>query len=301
MFFGSFLGFWWFCFFVSLCFCAFALYTIAQNGYFPAFLEVFCLFCSHKRPVFNCFFSSYFVFFAFVFPFKNPFFLCFLSINPFLEKILCGVSFVFLLLAFSFPNVCLFIWNKFLTSPFWNPSCFHFWQFLFFFCCSCFVSVHGVCFSLSVSMLALFLVFFCFCSVFLFLSCFLFCFQSMKKKLFFLQFWCFWVMLVKRVVWFLCFMFLFLFVFLVLLVFHFKEFICIIMFLCCCFCHKTKWSFLFASCGPSSFLFFVVLFWICLFFVFFIPLKKDPPPKNRTRQKPKKAKMQKKNGQKKIS
>ena len=108
VFFGSFLGV-LVVFFVSLCFCAFALYTIAQNGYIPAFLEVFCLFCSHKRPVFNCFFSSYFVFFAFVIPFKNPFFLCFLSINSFLENIICGVSFVFLLLAFSFPNVCLFV------------------------------------------------------------------------------------------------------------------------------------------------------------------------------------------------
>ena len=108
VFFGSFFGFWWFCFVVSLCFCAFAFYTIAQNGCFPAFAEVFCPFCSHKRPVFDCLFSSYFVF-CFVFPFKNPFFLWFLSINPFLEKILCGVSFVFLLLAFSFPNVCMFI------------------------------------------------------------------------------------------------------------------------------------------------------------------------------------------------
>ena len=49
--FGHFFGFGGFVFLVSLCFCAFALCTIAQNGYFLAFLEVFCLFCSHKWPV----------------------------------------------------------------------------------------------------------------------------------------------------------------------------------------------------------------------------------------------------------
>ena len=41
--------------------------------------------------------------------------------------------------------------------------------------------------------------------------------------------------------------------------FHFKEFICIILLLCV-FCDKTKWFSLFASCGPSSFFVFVVLF-----------------------------------------
>ena len=110
----SFFGmFFFFCFLVVLFFvaCVFVLVFCkkAQKGYFPAILEVFCLFCSHQRPVLKCFFSSYFVFFAFVFPFKNPFFICFLSINPFLQKTLCGVSFLFLLLAFSFPKVCLFI------------------------------------------------------------------------------------------------------------------------------------------------------------------------------------------------
>ena len=47
---------------------------------------------------------------------------------------------------------------------------------------------------------------------------------------------------------------------------------------------------LFASCGHLSFLLFCFEF---VFFCFFhIPLKKDPP-KNRTQQKPEKAKMQK--------
>ena len=110
-------------FLVSLCFCASVLYTIARNGYFPAFLEVFCLFCSHKRPVLNCLCSSYFAFFAFVFPFKNPFSsLLFCPSNPFLEKTLCGVSFVFLLLAFSFPNICLFVETNFPNIPLFKPK-----------------------------------------------------------------------------------------------------------------------------------------------------------------------------------
>ena len=89
-------------FFYSLCFCAFVLFKIAQNGYFPAFLEVFCLFCSHKRPVLKCFFSSYFVLFAFIFLFKNPFYIFFLSISPFFTKdSLWGF--------FSFAFACLFL------------------------------------------------------------------------------------------------------------------------------------------------------------------------------------------------
>ena len=62
--------------------------------------------------------------------------------------------------------------------------------------------------------------------------------------------------------------------------FHFKEFICIILLLCCFFCDKTKWSsclhlmvllpFLFFCCFVLNFVFF---------FVVFIPLKKGPPPK----------------------
>ena len=109
--FCHFLGFGGFVFF-SLCFCASVLYKIAQNGYFPACLRGFLSILFPQKACLKLFLFFLFCFFAFVFPFKNPFFLCFLSINPFLEKTLCGVSFVFLLLAFSFPNVCLFIWNK---------------------------------------------------------------------------------------------------------------------------------------------------------------------------------------------
>ena len=35
-------------FFYSLCFCAFVLFKIAQNGYFPAFLKVFVYFVPTK-------------------------------------------------------------------------------------------------------------------------------------------------------------------------------------------------------------------------------------------------------------
>ena len=110
-----FLAFWWFCFslpmFWFLCFV-----KKAQKGYFPAILEVFCLFCSHKRPVLRCFFSSHFVFFCFCLPFQNSILsLCFLAISPFLENINIFGFFLFLFLAFSFLsflNVCLFLSNK---------------------------------------------------------------------------------------------------------------------------------------------------------------------------------------------
>ena len=121
VFFGPCLDFGGFVFLVSLCFCAPVLYTIAQNGYFPAVLEVFCLFCSHKRPVLNCFFSSYF-FFAFVFPFKNPFFLLFVHQPLFRKGSLWGFfcfSFACLFLFLMFP--CLFETN-FPNIPFLKPK-----------------------------------------------------------------------------------------------------------------------------------------------------------------------------------
>ena len=176
-FFWSFFGFWWFCFFgfsVFLCFC------FVHNSPKWLFSCIFRGFLSILFPQKACLKLSMFFLFCFFclcLPFqKSIFFFAFLSINPFLEKTLCGVSFVFLLLAFSFPNVCLLCLKQtFLTSPFLNPSCFHYWQFIFFFCCSCFC-FHGVCFSLSVSMLACFWYFvvfhlcFCFCLV----ACFAF-------------------------------------------------------------------------------------------------------------------------------
>ena len=115
----GFLGMFFFCFLVVcfllpvfLCLC---FVKKAQKGYFPAILEVFYLFCSPKRPVLKCFssFSVFFPAFPFFSPFKIPFFLCFSSINPLLEKILCGgffchsiLSFPFLMFASLFETIC---------------------------------------------------------------------------------------------------------------------------------------------------------------------------------------------------
>ena len=190
---------------------------------------------------------------------------------------------------------CLFETN-FPNIPFLKPTLFSFRQFPFFFCCSCFVFMVYVSAFMSLCWLCFGIL--CFCSVFWFLFCFLFCLQSMKK-FFFLQFWCFLVMSVKRVVWFLCFMFLFLFVVLVLLVsilkrIHLYYFVSVLLLV-----SQDYVVFLFASCGPSSFLFLLFCFEF-VFLLFFIPLKKDPQ-KNRTQQKPKKANMQKKADKKEIS
>ena len=207
--------------FCCLCFCR-VFCKKAQKGYFPAILEVFCQFCSHQRPVLKCFFSSYFVFFVFVFLFKNPF-LYFLFVHQplFNKRLFVGFLLFFFCLSFPFLSVaCLFDTN-FPNISFWNPICFRFCLFLFssvvvvvvvvvvvsaflFFCC-CVGFVFGV------FVLFCFVLWFCFC------SSFLFCFQSLKKGCFPAILVFFWAMLVKRVVWFLCFMFLFLFVFLLVL------------------------------------------------------------------------------------
>ena len=122
-----------------------------QKGYSPAILEVFCLFCSPKRPVFEillfflfCFFSG----FPFVFPFKNPFF-AFYPSNSFLQKALCRVSFSFsFCLPFPFLRfACLFDAN-FPNIPLVET------QFAFVFGCLCFsvVLVCCCCFVFSLCM-----------------------------------------------------------------------------------------------------------------------------------------------------
>ena len=67
-------------------------------------------------------------------------------------------------------------------------------------------------------------------------------------------------MLVKRVVWFLYFMFLFLFVFLVLFLSGLKNSFVLFCFCVVVFCHKTKWSSYLHLVVLLPFLFFVVLF-----------------------------------------
>ena len=79
--------------------------------------------------------------------------------------------------------------------------------------------------------------------------------------------------------------------------FQFKEFICIILFLCCCFCHKTKWSSCLHLVVLLPFLFFGCFVLNFVFFLFFSFLSKKRPPK-----KPDTAKTQKsKNTEKKDS
>ena len=90
---------------------------------------------------------------------------------------------------------------------------------------------------------------------------------------------------------------LFLFVFLVLFVSIYRNnlyyFVSMLLF------YVTRLSGILV-CTLWSFFFFCFCCFVLnlFFFVFFIPLKKDPP-KNRTRQKPKNAKMQKKRTKKK--
>ena len=119
-FFWSFFGFWWFCFLgfsVFLCFC---FVHNSPKWLFSCIFRVFLSILFPQKACLKLFIFFLFCFFCFCLPFqKSIFFFAFLSINPFLEKALCGVSFVFLLLAFSFPNVCLFVLKQtFLTSPF---------------------------------------------------------------------------------------------------------------------------------------------------------------------------------------
>ena len=92
----------WF-FFFSLCFCGFVLFQIAQNGYFPAFLEVFLSILFPQKACLKVFFSSYFVFYCFCLPFqKSIFIFSFCPSTPFLTKdSLWGF--------FSFSFACLFL------------------------------------------------------------------------------------------------------------------------------------------------------------------------------------------------
>ena len=152
-----------------------------------------------------------FCFFCFCLPFQNSILsLCFLAISPFLENINIFGFFLFLFLVFPFLMFACFFQTNFPNIPFLKSNLLSFlavsffllFLFLFWLC---------VCFSLSVFLLLCWLCFWCFfgfCFVFCF--CLLSCFGSSlwKKKAVFpaiLVF--FWVLLVKRVVWFyvLCF------------------------------------------------------------------------------------------------
>ena len=103
LFFGGFVFF--LCVFV-LVFC-----TKAQKGYFPVILE-FKIFVPPKGFFkILCFFPFSFPFgFPFCLPFQNSIFSLFFVHQPLFENInIFLVSFIFLFLAFSFPNVCMFL------------------------------------------------------------------------------------------------------------------------------------------------------------------------------------------------
>ena len=155
------------------------LQTSTFSCNFKGFLSI--LFPQKACPKVFLFFL--FCFFCFCLPFQNSILsICFLAISPFLENINIFGFFLFLFLAFSFLNVCLFLSNKLSLHPLFDIQfafvfgCFFFLLFLFLFWLCMF---QPFCFF--VVMLALFLV--CFLVLFcvLFLSSFLFWFQSMKK------------------------------------------------------------------------------------------------------------------------
>ena len=113
-FFGMFFffAFWWFCFLLPvlwfLCFV-----KKAQKGYFPAILEGFLSILFPQKACLKVFLFFLFCFFCFCLPFQNSILsLCFLAISPFLENINIFGFFLFLFLAFSFLNACLFLSNK---------------------------------------------------------------------------------------------------------------------------------------------------------------------------------------------
>ena len=153
-------------------------------------LPVFLCFCFVKRPqkaiFLQCerflailfpqkacfkmllFFIFCFLCFPFVFSFKIHFFLCFLSINPFLEKVLCG-GFFCLFFVFSFLDVCFSLWNKLPNIPFLKPKlllflAFFLLLFLFLFSWCMFLPF---CFDVAfVFLLCFYFVLICFCSCF---------------------------------------------------------------------------------------------------------------------------------------
>ena len=172
-----------FCFLVVLFFVACLLVLVfvkkAQKGYVPAILEVFCLFCSHKRPVLRCFFSSYFVCFAFVFPFKTPFYpFAFWPSAPFWKTLIFLVSLFFFFLLFPFLMFACFFQTNFPNIPFLKSNLLSFLAVSFFSVVLVFVLVVYVSTFLFFCCYAGFVfgVFFWFCFVFCF--CLLSCFGS---------------------------------------------------------------------------------------------------------------------------
>ena len=240
---GHFLVCFFFCFLVVLFFVACVLVLVfCKKGPERLFSCNFRGFLSILFPQKAClkvFLFFLFCFFCFCLPFQNSILsLCFLAISPFWKTLIFLVSFFFFFLLFPFLMFACFFQTNFPNIPFLKSNllfvfgCFfsvvlvfvlvvYVSAFLFFCCYAGFV--FGV-----------FLVLFCV----LFLSSFLFGFQSMKKVVFPASS-VFWVLLVKRVVWFyvLCFLFLFLFVCLVSFLSILKN-----SFVLFCFCVVFLWQ-----------------------------------------------------------
>ena len=164
-------------------------------------------------------------------------------------------------------------------------------MFVFFFCCFCFC-FHGVCFCLSVSMLVLFLVCFRFVLYImfvLFLSCFA---VNLWKTMFSLQFRCFWVMLVKKLLIVSCFMFLFLFFLSCVGCLQSKQWSCIVLCLCCLLSFFLEQHYVVVSFAPCGLVSFFRLSCVQVLFVFVFPFLSTKRPKTDTAKTPK-TKMQK--------
>ena len=128
----------WFCFFLFV-FVRSLEKKRPPKGYFPAFFEVFSLLFP-QRPVFKIllfFLFCFFLVFLLSSLSKFHFFFAFCPSTPFC--FLGGGLLLSLFFAFSFVNVCLFLWNNFPQHPFFQTQlalvfdCLFFLLFLFVF------------------------------------------------------------------------------------------------------------------------------------------------------------------------
>ena len=158
--------------FVFCCLCFVLVFCKkAPKGYFPAILEVFCLFCSHKRPVLKCFFSSYFVFLLLSSLSKIHFLFAFYPSTPFYRRLFVGfLSFSFCL-PFPFLRFACLSDTNFPNIPFLKSNLLSFLAVSFFFLL--FLFLFSLCmFQPFCFLLLCWLCFWCFlCFVFLFASC----------------------------------------------------------------------------------------------------------------------------------
>ena len=113
-----FFAFWWFCFFVA-CVLVLVFCKKGPKRLFSCNFRGLLSILFPQKACLKVFLFFLFCFFCFCLPFQNSILsLRFLAISPFLENINIFGFFLFLFLAFSFLNVCLFPFKQtFLTSP----------------------------------------------------------------------------------------------------------------------------------------------------------------------------------------